>query len=522
MSQILVIDDEREVTTFFNYLLSRRGHQVETANQVKVAIHKLESTLFDLAMIDLKLGDADGLSLLEIVKQRQPSCKAIIMTSFSTIHTAVKAMQLGAYDYVEKPFEEIDKLEQLIDSALLNHQAENSFGELDAKALEVGCVIGNSEEMKRLYLIADKIAKKQIPILIIGETGTGKEVLAKFIHKMSTRSHEPFLGVNCGAIAETLLESELFGHEKGAFTGANQTRKGFFEIARNGTLFFDEIGEASLQTQVKLLRVLENHEFMRIGGEQVIQTNAKIISATNVDLEEACQKKNFRSDLLYRLDGVKLTIPPLRARKADIPLLINYFIQKIPDARNIAFSQQAIECLQDYDWPGNLRELMNVLTQTVALHDNDQSKIEEYHLPDKIKTFKKSTLINYSFNNEHFAAPLNNNVAIENEQVANQLSSEHSFENLIEFVFDSVSKSISHKINLKQGFDLLGFQSILRDYETKIIQEIIAEVLRNTLGNQKKAGQLLGIKTRTLRYLLNEKPRNMTKNDDDPISSIGD
>lgn len=523
MSQILVIDDEREVTTFFHYLLSRRGHQVVIANQLQDVLDKLEQTQFDLAMIDLKMSDTDGLTLLELIKNRQPACAAIIMTGFSTINTAVKAMQLGAYDYIEKPFDEIEKLEQLIDSALQSREMGNANGELEKKALESGCIIGNSEEMKRLYIIAEKIANKQIPILIIGETGTGKEVLAKFIHKMSPRHNEPFLGVNCGAIAETLLESELFGHEKGAFTGANQIRKGIFEIARNGTLFLDEIGEATLQTQVKLLRVLETHEFMRIGGEQTIQTNARIISATNVDLEEACQKKDFRLDLLYRLEGVKLTIPPLRARKDDIPLLVKYFMQRLPDTQNMTFSTRAIELLQEYDWPGNLRELMNVVAQTVALCDSDQAKIEDYHLPDKINATRKPVLPAYQPGTEAAAVaetPLE--TPTETAMDKNELSAEDSVEKLTEFTFENFIQSAMQKINLKQGFDLQKFQSHLRGYETKIVQEIIAEALRHTMGSQKKAGQLLGINTRTLRYLLNEKGRSVPSGDNRRVSTARD
>lgn len=311
-------------------------------------------------MIDLKLPDSNGLQLFKQLKTKQPACKAIVMTGYSTVETAVEAIKLGASDYIEKPFDDIDQIENQIEQ-LISKDLTRDQDDIQKLAGSLGFIIGENEKMKHLLTIAYKIANKNVNVLIEGETGTGKEVLARFIHQASQREHQPFIGVNCGALSESLLESELFGHEKGAFTGATQLRKGLFEIASNGTLFLDEIAEASPQIQVKLLRIIETREFMRIGSEKVMRTNTRVLAASHANLVDAVKQRKFREDLLYRLNVVKLHLPTLRERKEEIPLLISYFLKKHADS-NVSFSKEAIELMQEHDWPENIRELLNIIS----------------------------------------------------------------------------------------------------------------------------------------------------------------
>ncbi|WP_303720689.1 sigma-54 dependent transcriptional regulator [Malonomonas rubra] len=382
--RILIIDDEVDVCNFFKRLLAKRDIQVVTATNEKEALSALENYPFSVAMVDLKLPDTDGLTLLQYIKNAQPSCEVIIMTGFSTIKTAVQAMQCGAFEYIEKPFDDIDELETLIDKAadhvhkLQTGQVEKE--EWDAIAERVGFFVGRSLEMRRMVGLTYKIAAKNINILIQGDTGTGKEVLARFIHAASNRADQPFIAVNCGALPENLLESELFGHERGAFTGANQSRRGIFELAHRGTLFLDEIGDASPSIQVKLLRVLETGEFCRVGSERPIKTDVRIISATNVDLEKAIEEKSFREDLYYRLNVVRLSTPTLAQRREDIKALSEHLIRQY--SPGLKLHPKAAEILENYSWPGNIRELANILRRAVALCDGNTISVP--HLSSRL------------------------------------------------------------------------------------------------------------------------------------------
>lgn len=387
-THVLIIDDEVEVGTFFRRLLERKGCRVKVAVSGSEAVRALEEDSYQVAMVDLKLPDANGLNLLQEIKNRQPNCEVIIMTGYSTTKTAVKAIQLGAFDYIEKPFEDIGEVEDLIrkagDYGRNSREGAGVKPEWHKIASDVGFLVGSTARMVRMVTIADKIAKKNINVLIQGETGTGKEVLARFIHAASNRLDRLFIPVNCGAFPENLLESELFGHEKGAFTGAAGQRRGIFELADRGTLFLDEIGEASLSIQVKLLRVLETGEFLRVGGEKPIHTDVRIVAATNVDLEQAVKDKLFREDLFYRLDVVRLELPPLRERKEDIPLLVKHFVARniSPERDILSISPECMRLLMEYSWPGNIRELANTIEQAVALCDGPV--ILPNHLSDKI------------------------------------------------------------------------------------------------------------------------------------------
>ncbi|HUW64354.1 MAG TPA: sigma-54 dependent transcriptional regulator [Spirochaetia bacterium] len=366
--RILIIDDEVDVGHFFKRLLQKKYSVSVAVNGAQVQ-QLIKDNTFDVAMVDLKLPDTDGLSLLRQIKTAQPACEVIIMTGYSTTRTAVKAIQLGAYDYIEKPFDDIAKVEELIGRAASygSCHGQPADEEWSSAAEKAGFRVGSSAAMRWLASVAYKIAAKDINVLIQGETGTGKEVLARFIHAASNRVGSVFIPVNCGALPENLLESELFGHEKGAFTGANNMRRGFFEMANHGTLFLDEIGEATSAIQVKLLRVLETGEFLRIGGETSINVDVRVIAATNVDLDQAVREKAFREDLFYRLDVVRLDLPPLRVHREDIPMLAEYVLQKIDPSMHV--SVEALQMMSAYSWPGNVRELANSISQAAALCD---------------------------------------------------------------------------------------------------------------------------------------------------------
>ncbi|MBE2914030.1 sigma-54-dependent transcriptional regulator [Anoxybacillus flavithermus] len=476
MKSILVIDDEREVGTFFSHFLEGKGYSVKIGFSGKDFSELIRQHHFDLALIDVKLPDTNGLDLLKQLRVSLPFCKVVVMTGYSTVKTAVEAIKYGASDYVEKPFDDIDQLEQLIDG-LLYSGVPSTQNDMYKLAETLGFIVGTNKEMNDLLKFAYKIAKKNVNVLIEGETGTGKEVLAHFIHSASMRYDHPFVGVNCGAVSETLLESELFGYEKGAFTGAVKEKKGIFEIANRGTLFLDEIGEASLATQVKLLRVLETGEYMRVGGETVRKTNARIIAATHVNLAKAVEERNFREDLLYRLDVVKLTIPPLRERLEDLPLLVEYFLKKLNIS--MTFSEDSIACMRQYYWPGNVRELFNVVKRAVTLAEGETAVITPSYLPEKLKA----------------SLPLKR---VDDEQ---DKKKELDFEVYLQ-------QWVTHVLSMwrsNEKVDLEYVLSLVREMEVEMSRSFIMKTLKETIGNRKEAAERLNITVRKLRYLLKEK-----------------
>lgn len=476
MNSILVIDDEREVGTFFRHFLEEKGYDVKIGFNGKDFSELIRKHHFDLALIDVKLPDTNGLDLLKQLRISIPSCKVVVMTGYSTVKTAVEAIKYGASDYIEKPFDDIEQLEQLIDG-LLHSGATSMQNDMYKLAETLGFVVGTNKEMNDLLKLAYKIAKKNVNVLIEGETGTGKEVLAHFIHSASMRYDHPFIGVNCGAVSETLLESELFGYEKGAFTGAFKEKKGIFEIANRGTLFLDEIGEASLATQVKLLRVLETGEYMRVGGETVRKTNTRIIAATHVNLFKAVQEKTFREDLLYRLDVVKLTIPPLRERLEDLSLLIEYFLKKLNSS--LSFSEDSIDCMKQYHWPGNVRELFNVVKRAVTLAEGEATIITPLYLPERLKLSLSTKPV--------MAEKVKKN----------------------EMDFDVyLQKWVSNVLSMwrsSEKVDLEHVLSLVKEMEVEMSRSFIMKTLKETVGNRKEAADRLNITVRKLRYLLKEK-----------------
>ncbi len=369
---ILIIDNEKRMCHVVKAALELDKHSVELAFDGEEGLKKFQQKEFDIVITDLKMPGIDGIGVLEAVKKQAPAAEVVLMTAFASAQTAVEAMRKGAYDYLIKPFDMIElkqKVKQILEKQLLAKENIDLKVRLRDK-FSLDNIIGQSESMTTVYQMVEKVAPREATVLIRGESGTGKELIAQAIHQNSLRSHGPFVGVNCAALTETLLESELFGHEKGAFTGADKQKLGRFELAAGGTIFLDEIGDVSPATQVKLLRVLQNKEIMRVGGEKTISVDVRTIAATNRDLEIKMKEGTFREDLYYRLNVFPIFLPPLRERKEDIPDLINHFLLKHNQPIN-KIDPKAVKALMNYDWPGNIRELENIIERTTILAGDD-------------------------------------------------------------------------------------------------------------------------------------------------------
>ena len=383
--KILVVDDELSMREFLSILLTREGYEVTVAGSAEKAMQIMDSVLFDLVLSDVNMPGLSGIDLLAHIKDKSPETSVLMLTAFSAAEQAVEAMKLGAYDYICKPFK-IEELKQLIKNTLEKQglKRENILLKKDASERDGFCgIIGKSQSMRELFDIIKKVAAGQSSVMLLGESGTGKELAARSIHTCSPRRSKPFVGVNCGAIPENLIESELFGHKKGAFTGAAGDRPGLFEQAEGGTLFLDEIGELPLLMQTKLLRVLQEHEFKRVGDDQIRKTDVRIISASNRDLENQVKEGSFRGDLFYRLNVVQLVMPPLRERIEDIPLLIEYFCLKYKASgqdQPASITPGALKALMNNPFPGNIRELENCIERSLIL---DPLVISEENLPQQ-------------------------------------------------------------------------------------------------------------------------------------------
>jgi len=385
--KILVVEDDNATRDTMVDLLSEVGYEVESATNGEEAIAMVLEYGFDMVITDLKMPKGDGIQVLEQIKKIDNRTIVIICTGYGTVDTAVKAMKLGAYEYITKPIK-IEEIKLVVQRAL-DYQRLKTENVLLQKQLKTKYkfknLIGDSEVMQRSFQFIEKIAATNSTVMICGESGTGKELVARAIHYNSDRKNEPMVPVNCGAIPEDLLESELFGYEKGAFTGALKTRIGRFELANGGTVFLDEIGDMSPALQVKILRVLQEHEFERLGGVKSIKVDIRVIAATHRDLEKAVKQGTFREDLYYRLNVIPFILPPLRERGSDIPLLANHFIGKfnIEKKQNInGISPEALKCLTRYHWPGNVRELENLMERLVIL--KGKGVIEQEDLPEKL------------------------------------------------------------------------------------------------------------------------------------------
>jgi two-component system, NtrC family, response regulator AtoC len=385
---ILVVEDDTGLQSLLQRLLSREGRRVTIVGSGQEAIRVAQEMPVHVLVTDLKLPDIDGCAVLERILQIDSNVIGIVMTGHGSIDSAVKAMKAGAFDFLAKPFDN-EVLANLVDKAVEVHRRrENkpSSRRAVSEQYRMEQFVGTSEPIRRVLDFVAKVADCDSTVLIQGESGTGKELVARMLHFNSETKDRPLVPVNCGAIPENLLESELFGHEKGAFTGAAHTRIGRFEAAHGGTIFLDEIGELSLALQVKLLRVLQERSFERVGGSRTIDVDVRIVAATNQDLELAVQQKRFREDLYYRLNVIPVTIPPLRERRSDIPQLVNHFLKRMMRGRRASAascSPEALSCLMDYHWPGNIRELENIIERLVVL--SRSGTIEVADLPERLQ-----------------------------------------------------------------------------------------------------------------------------------------
>ncbi len=453
MPSLLVVDDELSMREFLKILLEKEGYEVTTASEASSALELFQKEEFDLIISDIKMPGIGGLSLLEKVKEIDSSVPVIMITAYASPENAVFAMKSGAFDYITKPFK-VDEIIKIIKSALsasaLN-KADKEAGKIDS----FQGIIGKSPEMVRIFDLIQRIAPSPASILIYGESGTGKELVAQAIHNLSGVAHKPFVPITCSAIPESLLESELFGHMKGSFTGAISNKVGLFELADGGSVFLDEIGELTPLIQTKLLRVLQERELKRVGGTETIKVNVRIIAATNRDLEDEIMAGRFREDLFYRLAVVPLRVPPLRERKGDVPLLVDHFLKKYSEkmAKEVQeISSYAMKVLMEYDYPGNVRELENIIERGVALESSNIILPESLTL----STYKK-----------------------EGKPVAN------------EKVSDAFLSIESEDELYSQGLD-----SVMANLEKKMLEHALAK----TANSKIRAAELLKISFRSLRY----------------------
>lgn len=384
-AKILVVDDEKLLRWSIDQNLSKEGYSVMTAEKGLEGLSLFKEEAPDITLLDIHLPDVSGITVLEGIKEINPHALVVMITAFGDIQTAVKTIKLGAYDFVEKPFN-MEKLKILIEKALETvslRKEVSEFRKQISSKFGFDSIIGDSEQMKDIFNLISKVSRSDAStVLLQGESGTGKDLVAKVIHYQSARAEKPFMEINCTALPDTLVESELFGYEKGAFTDAKAMKKGLFELADGGTVYLDEIGDMPPSTQAKLLKIIENKSFKRIGGTKDIEVDIRIVTATNRNLEEEMQKGNFREDLFYRLKVIPILLPPLRERPQDITLLVKFFIDEFnrefkKNVRGIA--ADAEKCFIEYPWPGNVRELKNVIERAMILESADKILIE--HLP---------------------------------------------------------------------------------------------------------------------------------------------
>ncbi len=452
MASILIVDDERSMREFLAICLKRAGHQVTTAEQGDRAVALLDKgDELDLVITDLKMpGPIDGLGVLDEVKRKSPETQVIMVTAYATAETAIAAMKRGAYDYLTKPFK-VDEITVVVDRALERVALQKANAELRDMVqgrYRLSSLLGKSASMQRVFDMVRKIAGARTNVLLTGESGTGKELVARALHSEGARAPKPFVAVNCGAIPDALLESELFGHVKGAFTGASSAKDGLFTAADGGTLFLDEIGELSAPLQVKLLRALQERKIKPVGSVEEKSVDVRVVAATNRDLEAEVKKGGFRQDLYYRLNVIEILLPPLRQRREDIPLLVEHFVKRFAGElgkRVVAVTPEALQVLCAYDYPGNVRELENLIERAVTLETS--AKISRDALPD---------------------------------------------------LAGSRALGVGDAQAVELPADGVDLDRVLADYE----REIVLRALKQTNGVRKEAARLLKVTFRSLRYRL--------------------
>ncbi len=457
MKNILVIDDEESIRWVFKKGLEKRDYTVHPAENGKNALSMLSKNKYLIVFLDIFLPDENGLKLLENIKKQEKEITVVIMTAQGTMKNAIEAMQKGAYDYITKPFD-MDEIYLLIEKVEnlknLERRVYTLEEELKTK-YDVGEIVGKSRKMQKVFKIIGKAASSDLTVLITGESGTGKELVARALHKASNRANGPFVAVNCAAIPRELLESELFGYEKGAFTGATESRAGKFEQADGGTIFLDEIGDMDISLQAKILRVIQEREFYRVGGKAQIKVDVRIISATNQDLETAVKEKMFRDDLFHRLNVITIPLPPLRERREDIPLLSDYFLKRFSSELGISvryIADDAMHILKNYGWKGNVRELENVIQRAIVMSDGD---------------------------------------SITPEYLPISQSAGRDFASMHDIIKDKVNNYTK-----KRGL----YNEVIGEAE----KELLLSVLKKTEWNQVKAAEILGINRNTLSRKMKE------------------
>jgi len=393
---ILIVDDEKGILDALSAVLDDEGYTVSTAENGSEALKKIKDDTPSVILLDVWLPDIDGLEILREIRSAYPGVAVIVMSGHGTIETAVRATKLGAYDYIEKPLS-MERVHLIVKHAIEQQRLELENVQLKGRIEKWYEIIGESPSMRSLKEQILVVGRSNSRVLITGENGTGKELIARSVHRASQRADKPFIAVNCAAIPETLIESELFGHEKGAFTGAVSVQRGKFEIADNGTLFLDEIGDMSLNTQAKVLRVLQEQEFQRVGGTRNIRVDVRLITATNKNLSDEIKKGAFREDLFYRINVIILNAPPLRERKEDIPLLAEHFLNEVIREQGLKdkrLTDQSIELMKGYDWPGNVRELRNLMERVAIMTAGDRINPADLSIIAGDQQRNVSTLIN--------------------------------------------------------------------------------------------------------------------------------
>jgi two-component system response regulator PilR (NtrC family) len=389
-AKVLIVDDERSIRELLDIFLKKEGFIVASAASAEEALTQIRTSDFDLVISDIKMGDMTGIEFLRQLRSTTFNGQFILLTAFASAETAIQALKMGAFDYILKTENFMEELKLVVHSALENRRLreENTYLRREFKKVHgMGNLIGKSKKMQELFKMIEVVSGTNSTVLITGESGTGKELVAKAIHLNSPRAEESFVSVNCGAFTETLLESELFGYVKGAFTGAAANKKGLFEVADKGTIFLDEVGDTSSAMQVKLLRVLQERTLRRVGGTEEIPVDVRIIAATNRDLSEMVAENQFREDLFYRISVIPLELPPLRYRRDDIPLLADHFLMKLNTSmgkRIDRVSDEALKKMETYDWPGNVRELENAMERAFILETSGE--LSAQHLPETVST----------------------------------------------------------------------------------------------------------------------------------------
>jgi two-component system response regulator PilR (NtrC family) len=459
MDNILIIDDEKSLLDLLSVVFKKEGYGVKTSLSASRAFELLEKDDIDLVVTDIKMPQTNGMDVLKFVRENRPEVPVVMITAYGSISQAVEALKAGALDYVVKPFD-VDELKIIVGRGLAERRLkqENVLLKKDLKErYSFENMIGKSRAMQEIYGLIEKVSTTDSTILVTGESGTGKEMAARAIHYQSGRNNNQFVSINCAALPENLLESELFGHAKGSFTGAVADKKGMFEIAQRGTLFLDEVGEMSPWTQVKLLRALQERKIRRVGGTDEIPVDVRIIAATNQDLKRRIQEGKFREELYYRLNVISFDMPPLRKRAEDIPLLVSHFLQKYCDKmgkKPKRFTPEVIGILEAYPWPGNIRELENVIERIVAIEDRET--VTAGCLPQEIVSPQKM-----------------------------KLETQYLFE---------------------PGFDLMN-------YLDEVTKKYLVQALTASGGSIQKAAPLLGISYRTMRYLIGKYELNRVRKD---------